>query len=49
MPKGQQKSNKQDKKPKKNTAPPKEVSSDRPVPPPMTAVIPKGKVKKLGT
>ncbi len=49
MPKGQQKSNKQDKKPKKNTAPPKEVSSDRPVPPPMTAVIPKGKIKKPGT
>ena len=46
MPKGQQKSNKMDKKPKKNVTPPKEGSgtSDRPIPP-VTSVMPKGKLK----
>ena len=47
MPKGEQRSNKMSKKPKKDNSPPKEASStsDRPMPP-MTTVIPKGKVKK---
>jgi len=46
MPKGEQKSNKQAKKPKKDTSPPKEGStSDRPMPP-MTTVLPKGKLAK---
>ena len=47
MPKGEQRSNKMAKKPKKDTSPPKESFSDRPVPP-TTAVLPKGKMKKLG-
>ena len=45
MPKGEQRSNKMTKKPKKDTAPPKESGSDRPVPP-TTTVVPKGKLKK---
>jgi hypothetical protein len=46
MPKGEQRSNKLQKKPKKDTSPPKEGgTSDRPMPP-TTAVIPKGKIKK---
>ena len=45
MAKGEQRSNKMAKKPKKDNAPPKEMSSDRPTPP-MTAVIPRGKIKK---
>lgn len=47
MPKGEQKSNKLAKKPKKDTSLPKESSStsDRPMPP-MTTVLPKGKMKK---
>lgn len=46
MPKGEQKSNKLSKKPKKDTSVPKESSgSDRPMPP-MTTVIPKGKIAK---
>ena len=49
MPKGEQKSNKLAKKPKKDTSLPKEGSgtSDRPMPP-TTTVLPKGKMKKLG-
>ncbi len=47
MAKGEQRSNKMAKKPKKDTSAPKEGSSvsDRPMPPPMTAVLPKGKLK----
>jgi hypothetical protein len=49
MPKGEQKSNKLQKKPKKDTSLPKEGSfSDRPMPP-QTTVLPKGKMKKLGS
>ncbi len=44
MAKGEQRSNKMAKKPKKDTSPPKQIGSDRPSPP-MTAVIPKGKPK----
>ncbi len=46
MPKGEQRSNKMTKKPKKDTAPLKEVSavSSRPTPP-TTLVMPKGKLK----
>ena len=44
MPKGEQRSNKMAKKPKKDTSPPKESFSDRPVPP-VTKVLPKGKEK----
>lgn len=39
-----QRSNKMVKKPKKDTSPPKETSSDRPMPP-VTTVLPKGKLK----
>jgi hypothetical protein len=39
-----QHSNKQAKKPKKDTSPPKDHTSDRPTPP-MTTVLPKGKLK----
>lgn len=45
MAKGQQRSNKMVKKPKKDNSPPKESTSDRPMPP-QTAIIPKGKIKK---
>ncbi len=45
MPKGEQRSNKMVKKPKKDTAPPKPGTSDRPVPP-TTTVIPRGKLAK---
>jgi hypothetical protein len=45
MAKGEQRSNKMTKKPKKDTSPPKEAhTSDRPMPP-VTAVIPRGKIK----
>ncbi len=45
MAKGEQRSNKMAKKPKKDTSPPKEGGvSDRPTPP-VTAVIPRGKIK----
>jgi hypothetical protein len=45
MPKGEQRSNKMAKKPKKDNSPPKEGStSDRPVPP-TTTVMPRGKLK----
>jgi len=46
MPKGEQRSNKLTKKPKKDSGPVKESSSvsDRPTPP-MTTVLPKGKLK----
>lgn len=49
MPKGEQRSNKMTKKPKKDTSPPQEASagaslSPRPTPP-VTAVMPKGKMK----
>lgn len=45
MPKGEQRSNKMAKKPKKDTSPPKDLStSTRPVPP-VTSVLPKGKMK----
>ena len=47
MPKGEQQK-KMAKKPKKDNSPPKESTSDRPTPP-MTSVLPKGKLKnKLG-
>jgi len=46
MPKGQQKSNKEGKKPKKDTAPAKPVSPDA-VRPTVTTVVPvRGKLKK---
>lgn len=45
MPKGVQKSNKLSKKPKKDTSAPSNAPpSDRPMPP-VTAVMPKGKMK----
>jgi hypothetical protein len=44
MAKGEQRNNKMVKKPKKDTAPPKEISSDRPTPP-VTTVLPRGKIK----
>ncbi len=44
MAKGQQRSNKMVKKPKKDSSPPKDSTSDRPTPP-ITAVIPRGKLK----
>ncbi len=46
MPKGEQRSNKMTKKPKKDSAPLKEASglSNRPSPP-VTTVMPKGKLK----
>ena len=44
MPKGEQRNNKMAKKPKKDTSLPKEGTSDRPMPP-MTTVLPKGKLK----
>lgn len=46
MPKGEQRSNKMTKKPKKDSGPSKEAPSfsDRPTPP-TTAVLPKGKLK----
>ena len=44
MAKGDQRSNKMSKKPKKDTTPPKEISSDRPTPP-QTTVLPRGKIK----
>jgi hypothetical protein len=39
-----QRSNKLQKKPKKDSSPPREQGSDRPMPP-ITAVVPKGKLK----
>ncbi|MDB5893944.1 MAG: hypothetical protein JWQ88_1475 [Rhodoferax sp.] len=45
MAKGEQHSNKMAKKPKKDTSPPKDAAmSDRPKPP-VTAVMPRGKLK----
>jgi hypothetical protein len=45
MPKGEQRSNKMSKKPKKDSSPPKPPgTSDRPMPP-VTSVIPRGKPK----
>jgi hypothetical protein len=44
MPKGEQRSNKMAKKPKKDHSAPKQGTSDRPVPP-TTTVLPKGKLK----
>jgi hypothetical protein len=44
MAKGVQNSNKMAKKPKKDTSPPKNVSSDRPTPP-VTTVPLRGKLK----
>ena len=44
MAKGEQRSNKMAKKPKKDTAPPKTFTSDRPMAP-STFVAPRGKVK----
>ena len=44
MAKGDQRSNKMVKKPKKDTSPPKQPGSDRPTPP-VTSVIPRGKLK----
>jgi hypothetical protein len=45
MAKGDQRSNKMAKKPKKDNSPPKQGSSDRPTPP-VTTVIPRGKIPK---
>ncbi len=46
MAKGEQHSNKMTKKPKKDTSPPKDAAlSDRPKPP-VTAVMPRGKLAK---
>lgn len=45
MPKGEQRSNKMTKKPKKDSTPPKPATSDRPMPP-TTTVIPRGKIAK---
>jgi hypothetical protein len=44
MAKGEQRSNKMAKKPKKDTSAPRESTSDRPMPP-VTVVAPKGKLK----
>jgi hypothetical protein len=44
MPKGEQRSNKMSRKPKKDNSAPKESVSDRPTPP-TTKVLPKGKLK----
>jgi hypothetical protein len=44
MAKGDQRSNKMDKKPKKDNTPPKQIASDRPMPP-STTVLPRGKLK----
>ena len=49
MAKGDQRSNKMSKKPKKDTTPAKEVSSDRPTPPSQTAIIPRGKLAKTAS
>ncbi len=46
MAKGVQKSNKESKKPRKDTAPPKPVSADAVRPTVTTVVAPKGKMKK---
>lgn len=46
MPKGQQRSNKEAKKPKKDTSPPKPVSPDAVRPTITTIVPPRGKLKK---
>lgn len=46
MAKGQQRSNKESKKPKKDSSAPPKPLSGAPMPPPMTtAVIPRGKLK----
>ncbi|MDB5874369.1 MAG: hypothetical protein JWQ07_3811 [Ramlibacter sp.] len=45
MAKGDQRSNKMSKKPKKDTSAPKQGTSDRPTPP-VTVVLPRGKEKK---
>ncbi len=44
MAKGEQRSNKMTKKPKKDTSAPKQGTSDRPLPP-TTTVLPRGKEK----
>ncbi|MES2785793.1 MAG: hypothetical protein V4684_10040 [Pseudomonadota bacterium] len=44
MAKGDQRSEKMSKKPKKDNSAPKPATSDRPMPP-VTAVIPRGKIK----
>jgi len=41
----EQRASKNEKKPKKDAAPPKSAGSDRPTPP-VTAVMPKGKLAK---
>jgi hypothetical protein len=45
MAKGDQRSNKMSKKPKKDNSAPKQGTSDRPTPP-VTVVVPRGKEKK---
>ena len=45
MAKGQQKTNKEGKKPKKDTSPPKPVSADAVRPTVTTTVMPRGKLK----
>jgi hypothetical protein len=47
MPKGEQRSNKMARKPKKDAAPPRQGTSDRPAPL-TTTVLPKGKSKNKG-
>ena len=44
MAKGDQRNEKMSKKPKKDNSAPKPATSDRPMPP-VTAVIPRGKIK----
>ncbi|WP_194793004.1 hypothetical protein [Caenimonas koreensis] len=44
MAKGDQRNEKMVKKPKKDTSPPKNGASDRPMPP-VTVVVPRGKLK----
>lgn len=46
MPKGQQRSNKEAKKPKKDTSPPKPVSTEPVRSTITTVVLPRGKAKK---
>ena len=48
MPKGQQRSNKEVKKPKKDTSPPKPISTSTLMPTKVTTVPERGKKAKLG-
>ena len=48
MPKGQQRSNKEVKKPKKDTSPPKPISTSALMPTKVTVIPERGKKAKLG-